>query len=404
MKHASLAAFTVLALALATPVTAQPIEPFDTFIANFEAKAIAAGVTPETYRTVMSGITEDPAIPKLIYGQPEFNQPIWDYIEKRVSANKVAQGKEAMSANADVFASIGKAYGVDPYLLGAIWSVETNYGTILDNDTYIKPIVRSLATLVHERRGRLELDEAELIGALLMIQKGPFTADTLVGSWAGAIGHLQVTPTVVLEYGTDGDGDGVVDLHNSLADALATAAVFIRSLGYAPGVDWGMEVELPEGFDYLLADRTVSKPVSFYADLGVRRANGRDFADLNQQVFLYVPAGKDGPKFLMTPNYTVLKGYNLSDSYAMSVAHMADRLKGSGPYVSEWPRGAAMPDREQRFGIQEALIALGLLEGPADGRIGPKTQAAYAKFQASRGEVADGFITAASYDALRGAL
>src|SRR5690606_19121788 len=117
----------------------------------------------------------------------------------------------------------------------------------------------------------------------------------------------QVNPSNVLAHGTDGDGDGRVDLHNSLADALATSARFLRGLGYQPGVDWGMEVVVPNGFDYLLASRTQLRPLSFFAERGIVRVAGRQFSDLNLPVFLYVPTGQNGPKFLMTGNYLVLK-------------------------------------------------------------------------------------------------
>jgi len=207
----------------------------------------------------------------------------------------------------------------------------------------------------------------------------------------------------VVAHGTDGDGDGRVDLHNSLADALATSARFLRALGYQPGIDWGMEVVVPEGFDYLLATRTELRPIAFFAEQGIVRVAGRQFADASLPVFLYVPAGKDGPKFLMTQNYLALKGYNFSDSYAMSVAHMTDRLKGGGSFVDDWPRGTAFPNLEQRKAVQAALQRLGLYQGAVDGRLGPISQEAYARFQAGRGEVADGFITRASYEALAAA-
>ncbi|KFC62111.1 Membrane-bound lytic murein transglycosylase B [Devosia sp. LC5] len=390
-------------LLLVTSVQAQPVESFDSFIANFRAKALAAGVGAATYDAVMMGLTPDPRVPDLVTNQPEFTTPMWDYIDGRVTSGRIERGKAALSRNADLFSAIGQRYGVDPYLLGAIWGMETDYGSVLGNAGLIRPIVRSLATLVHQRRTRLLEDEADLIGALLLVQRGPLDASHLVGSWAGAIGHLQVNPSNVVAHGTDGDGDGRIDLHNSLADALATSAKFLRDLGYQPGVDWGFEVALPAGFDYLLADREQLRPLSFFAERGVTRANGRAFADMRTPVFLYVPAGKDGPKFLMTGNYLVLKGYNFSDSYAMSVAHMTDRLKGAGSFVQDWPRDTAFPNLAQRKAIQQALIDLGLYRGAVDGRIGPISQAAYARFQAARGEVADGFITRASYEALAAA-
>lgn len=390
-------------LVMTLPAAAQPVQSFDSFITNFRARALAAGVTEATYDAAMSGITPDPRIPELVTSQPEFTTPVWDYIEGRVTAGRIERGKAAMSRNADLFAAVGQAYGVDPYLLGAIWGMETDYGSVLGNDGLIRPIVRSLATLVHQRRSRLVEDEKDLIAALLLVQRGPPDANRLVGSWAGAIGHLQVNPSSVVAHGTDGDGDGRVDLHNSLPDALVTSARFLLALGYRPGVDWGMEVVVPEGFDYLLASRSQLRPVSYFAGLGVARVAGREFADPNLPVFLYVPAGKDGPKFLMTQNYIVLKGYNQSDSYAMSVAHMTDRLKGGGPFVDDWPRNTAFPDLAQRRAIQQALLRLGLYHGEVDGRLGPISQEAYARFQASRGEVADGFITRAAYDALAAA-
>jgi membrane-bound lytic murein transglycosylase B len=376
---------------------------FTQFLHDFEPKAIKAGISAAVYEKATAGLTPDPKIPRLVTGQPEFATPIWDYLDVRVTDSRVTRGKAAMAADAALFRRIGKTYGVDPYILGAIWGIETDYGSVLASHTLIRPIIRSLATLCFEKRGRLALDEAEFVAALKLVQQGPLDAGTLVGSWAGAIGHLQVDPTVILRYGTDGDGDGRVDLVHSLPDALATSARFLLAMGYRPGLDWGYEVRLPPDFDYLLADRAKPHPVSFFAQRGVKRVTGTPFPDPATSVFLYVPAGKDGPKFLMTGNYLVLKGYNFSDSYALAVAHLADRLKGAGDFAAPWPRGTKFPDIEQRRAVQEALVKLGLLKGTSDGRLGPASWRAYAEFQAAHGEVADGFITLAAYQQLMAA-
>jgi membrane-bound lytic murein transglycosylase B len=394
---------TLALVLLATPAVAAPIESFDAFLRNFEPRAIAAGVTPETYRAATAGLTPDPAVPDLVETQPEFSTPVWDYLDKRITPARIERGRAAIGKHKALFEAVGQRTGVDPYILGAIWGMETDYGSVLGNPRLIRPIIRSLATLVHQRRGRLQEDEADFIAALLLVQRNHMAPSALVGSWAGAIGHLQVNPSNVIAHGSDGDGDGVVDLHNSLADALATSAKFLLDLGYRPGLDWGFEVEVPEGFDYLLADRTQLRPLSAFAERGVRRVRGRAFTAPDTPVFLYAPAGASGPKFLMTANYLVLKGYNFSDSYALSVAHLTDRLKGGGDFVASWPRQTKFPDLAQRQAIQQALIQLGLYDGVVDGRIGPVSQAAYARFQASRGEVADGFITLHSYEELAAA-
>ncbi|MBN9363390.1 MULTISPECIES: lytic murein transglycosylase [unclassified Devosia] len=393
-------AFVVAFIGLTSAAFAQPTESFESFIKNFEATAVAAGVTHETYAKAMYGLQPDPNVPALVTAQPEFTTPLWEYIEKRVTDWRIGKGKEAIAENKALLTATGQKYGVDPYLLASIWGIETNYGRVLSDPQYIRPIIPSLATLVHQRRVRLEGDTADLIAALLLVQRGPLDATQLVGSWAGAIGHLQVNPSNVLKYGTDGDGDGAVDLQNSLADALATSAVYIIGLGYKPGLDWGYEVDVPDGFDYLLATRDQLRPISFFTGLGVKRVGGTAFSDPSIPVFLYAPTGAKGPKFLMTNNYLILKGYNFSDSYAMAISHLEDRLQGRGEYITAWPRDTEFPNLEQRRAIQEALIKLGLYEGLVDGRIGPVSQAAYAKFQASKGEVADGFITLHSYEEL----
>jgi len=381
---------------------AAPQQSFEQFVRGLRTEALAAGVTAASYDAAMAGLTPDPRVPDLVETQPEFTTPVWDYLDGRVSAGRIERGRAALARHEALFAAIGERTGVDPYLLAAIWGIETDYGAVLANPNLIRPIVRSLATVAWQHRSRFAEDKADLIAALRLTQSHGGVSP--LGSWAGAIGHLQVNPSNVLAHGTDGDGDGKVDLHASLADALATSAVYLRHLGYRPGVDWGFEVEVPAGFDYLLAERTQLRPIRFFADRGVARVAGRAFADPELPVFLYVPAGAKGPKFLMTGNYLVLKGYNFSDSYALAVAHLTDRLKGGGAFVTPWPRRTLFPDLAQRQFIQQALQRLGFYDGAVDGRIGPVSQAAYARFQAQQGRVADGFITRASYDELAAAL
>ena len=393
MRARLAAAFLVIVFG-AFASTGARADAFSDFVARFEQKAVASGISATLYRTLTADLTPDPRVPNLIAAQPEFTTPIWDYLDSRVSDRRVAAGRKAVAANKDLLASIAARFGVDPYVLAAIWGVETDFGAILDNEKLVRPVLRSLITVCTQHRGRWEEDEAELIAALRLIQDHGWTANTLVGSWAGAIGHTQLIVSGLLRYGVDGDGDGRIDPHASLADALATTANYLRGLGYVSGPDWGYEVEVPQGFDLLLATRDTLRPVRFFAERGIRRVAGRVFADPDEEVFLYLPAGISGPAFLMTRNYLAFKGYNFSDSYALSVAHLTDRLKGGGDFVATWPRSAPMPNLAERIAIQENLKRLGYYDGVVDGRIGPISQRAYAEFQAKSGLPADGFITA----------
>jgi len=399
VARALFATFTLIVGGM--PAGAQPVESFSSFLKGFEQRVVKAGIDRDVYQRAIAGLTERENIPGLVSRQPEFTTPIWQYLEGRVSGGRIERGRKAMAKHKSLFEEVGKAYGVDPAILGALWGMETDYGAVLGNKALVQPIIRSLASLVHQRRGRLEADEQEFISALRLIQDHGWTTQTLVGSWAGAVGHTQVIASGLLAYGTDGDGDGVVNPHLSLADALATSAVYLRALGYQSGVDWGFEVEVPKDFDYSLATRTEMKQIGFFAAHGVKRVKGRQFADMDQAVFLYLPAGQHGPKFLMTPNYLVLKAYNFSDSYALSVAHLTDRLKGSGAFVQGWPKSTKFPNLKQRIAVQNWLLELGHYQGKVDGRLGPISQQAYQRFQENSGLVPDGFITLHSYELLR---
>ncbi|WP_036221910.1 lytic murein transglycosylase [Maritalea myrionectae] len=378
---------------------AAPQQSFSDFIQSFERRAVAEGVSRDFYRRVTKGLTPDPKIKAAQASQPEFERPIWDYIDKRVSAAKIKQGQQKYRANKAIFDRVSAQYGVDPYVLAAIWGIETNYGTIMSHDVYFKPVLRSLFSLVHQRRGRVEADAKELLLVLKLMQAGKMPVDQK-GSWAGAMGHLQIMPTAYSKLAVDFDGDGKIDVHNSLADALASSARWLLSLGYVPGEDWGMEVELPNGFDYRLAGRDQLRTVGFFAQRGVQRVAGRQFGDLDQPVFLYVPAGKNGPKFLMGRNYLAFKGYNFADSYALTVAHLTDRLKGVGPFANDWPRDATFLNRQQRVALQEKLKQLGYYRGGVDGRLGPISQKALRAWQADAGLVVDGFATKQVFDVL----
>ena len=379
---------------------AAPNQSFDAFVKSFEQKAVAAGIKKGLYRQVTSGLTPDPSIKVAQGSQPEFERPIWDYLDKRVTAQRIKIGRAAFQKNKSAFMRVQQAYGVDPYMLAAIWGIETDFGAIMDNPRYFKPVLRSLFSLVHQRRGRVAADEKELIAALRIIQNGEAPKGGLKGSWAGALGQLQIMPTAFLTHATDFDRDGIRDPHNSLEDALASSAKWLLSLDYQPGADWGYEVELPNGFDYLLAGRTTFRPASFFAQRGVKRVKGREFKDLSEQVFLYVPAGSNGPKFLMTQNYLALKGYNFADSYALAVAHLTDRLKGAGPLINDWPRNAKFLNRQQRINLQQRLMDLGFYSDKIDGRFGPISQEALRKWQAANGMKADGFPTVQIYNSV----
>jgi hypothetical protein len=136
--------------------------------------------------------------------------------------------------------------------------------------------------------------------------------------------------------------------------------------------------------------------------LGIRRAGDKPFPPGNERAFLLVPAGSQGPGFLMLPNFRVIMKYNPSEAYALAIGHLADRLRGGVPFLQAWPRQERVLSLAERAEMQQLLASRGFDIGEADGRFGPKTRAAIRDFQAASGMVPDGFATVTVLARLRG--
>jgi len=213
-------------------------------------------------------------------------------------------------------------------------------------------------------------------------------------SWAGAFGQTQFTPTTFQKYASDGDGDGRIDLWNSAPDALASAAKLLSSQGWQRGAGWGYEVTLPKGFAYEDADADTQKPLSEWRARGVKTASGASLPNGGDSAAIYLPAGAQGPAFLLLPNFNVILKYNNAASYALAVGLLADRMADGPGIVRPWPRDERPLSRDERIRFQTALNAAGFDCGTPDGVLGRKTRQALRAWQKSRGVPADGFATA----------
>jgi membrane-bound lytic murein transglycosylase B len=214
----------------------------------------------------------------------------------------------------------------------------------------------------------------------------------MLSSWAGAFGQTQFVPTTFLNEAVDGDGDGKIDLWLNPADALASTAHVIAGAGWIEGKPWGYEVALPAGFAYEDADLDIVKPVAAWKKLGVKTMTG-DALPGDQPASIYLPAGANGPAFLVFPNFKVILKYNNAASYALAVCLLGDQLKGAPAVVAGWPRGLVPLNRDERLALQNSLIALGFDIGKADGMIGAKSRAAVRTWQKAHALPADGYAT-----------
>jgi membrane-bound lytic murein transglycosylase B len=356
----------------------------DAWTLAFRPRALAAGIRAPVFDAAMRGVVFDPAIVEKDRNQNEFTKTIWDYLDTAVSDDRVALGKKALAANADLLDRIEKAYGVDRQVIVAVWGLESAYGTYRGK----LPVIASLATLAYDGR-RAAFFEGELIAALKILQNGDTTADRMVGSWAGASGHTQFMPSSWAAYAVDFNGDGRRDIWgDDPADALASTANYLAHWGWTKGMPWGLEITLPPDFDYEETTAAVRKPVSEWRSMGIVPMAGGQLPDYGPASVL-LPGGARGAAFLIFANFQVIEKYNTADAYVIGIGHLGDRILGGPPIKAGWPREWRALTLDERRTLQARLTAAGFDAGGVDGRIGPKTIAAVIAFQKSLGRVPD---------------
>jgi membrane-bound lytic murein transglycosylase B len=369
---------------------------FSNCIAGLWPDAARRGITRANFERLTTGLRPDLSIMDKLDAQPEFTKAPWDYLDLLVSDDRIARGRELLAQYAPTFAAVERAYGVDRYIVAAIWGVESNYGT-LGGD---RPVLRSTATLACVGRRRDYFRE-EFLSTLEILQRGDIAPDRLIGSWAGAFGPTQFMPTSFKRYAVDFDGDGRRDVVDSIPDVIASTANNLKIDGWVAGQTWGYEVVLPQNFDYLLADRSRAMTVRQWENLGVRRAGGGAFPRLDDRADLLLPAGARGPAFLMLQNFHVIMKYNPAEAYALATGYLADRLRGGGPLVQAWPRDERVLTVNERYEMQQLLARRGFAIGDLDGLLGPRTRLAIRNFQGSVGQTPDGFASSEVLDRLR---
>jgi lytic murein transglycosylase len=377
---------------------AQAQDGFADWRAGFEARAVEAGISAPVVRDALDGVSYDPEVIKRDRNQSEFTKTVWEYLSTAVSDARVANGRKALARMGDALDRIEAEYGVDKHIVTAIWGLESAYGTFRGG----KDVIRSLATLAFDAR-RAAFFEGQLLDALRILEAGDVAPRAMVGSWAGAMGHTQFMPGSYLSYAVDFDGDGKRSIWGDVpVDALASTANYLAEFGWVSGQPWGVEIVLPEGFDYRLAARDILKLPADWAALGVLGTDGAAVPHHGMASVL-LAAGAQGVAFLIFENFAVLERYNTADAYVIGVGHLADRLSGGEGFQGSWPLGDRGLSFDERIELQERLTALGFDTVKIDAKIGPLTINAVRGFQSSVGLVPDGYASPALLERLRDA-
>jgi lytic murein transglycosylase len=360
----------ILALPLVLAAATAARADFDSCVAGLRSAAAAKGVSGATFDRAMAGVTPDMKVIEAMNNQPEFKTPIWDYLGTLVDDEKVAEGRSMMRQHASTLAAAEQRFGVDRHTIAAVWGVESDFGKARGK----MPLVQALSTGACLAPRRNAFFKGELIATLQIIQRGDVRPERLFGSWAGAFGHTQFIPSTYLRLAVDGDGDGRRDLVDSIPDALHSTANFMDKAGWVTGATWGYEVRVPGSYSGGTG-RNPKRPVSHWASQGIVKFDGSALSG-SGNAGLLMPAGRNGPAFLVFKNYDAAYSYNGADSYALAISLLSDRLRGRPGVQGQWPTDDLPLSREQRRELQRLLIQRGYNVGEPDGAVGALTRAA----------------------------
>ena len=381
---------------LAVPALAQE-QPFEEWLRDLRAEAMSLGISAATLDAALATVEAPiPRVLELDRSQPEFVQTFSGYMRNRLSDARIARGQKLLEDYADLFSRIQAEYGVQPHYLVSFWALESNFGDFTGGFS----VINALATLAYDPR-RSDMFRTELLTALRIIQEGHIAADSMTGSWAGAMGQCQFMPSTFYNYARDGDGDGRIDIWNSVPDVMTSAANYLSQNGWQGDERWGREVVLPAGFDFTQTGTGVRKTVTDWNRLGIRRTDGAPLGNADMLGSIELPAGAQGPAFLTYSNYRTTMVWNRSTFYAISVGHLADRFVGGGPIVNMPSEEERPLSRDEVIELQTLLNQQGIDVGTPDGISGSRTRAGVREYQARSGILTDGYANFELLEKLR---
>ena len=373
---------------------------FQAWLQSLWPQAQALGVSRATFDMATRGLEPDLSLPELVIpgrperkepGQPEFVETPADYLKETTFDRLAAQGRKLNDQYRPTLAAIERQFGVAPTVMLAIFGRETDYGRARDTHN----AVRVLATQAYYGK-RKDKFRDEFLLALKMLDQGYVKLSDMKSSWAGAMGLTQLLPSEFYKYAVDFDGDGRLDIWNSVPDALASAAKQLVDKGWQRDLRWSYEVLAPNDVDCTIGVPDNTLPIGEWLRRGFVPAYGRKLspAELAEPASLLQPAGLYGPAFLATKNYFVIKEYNFSDLYVLFVGHLSDRILDPRPFETPWGKVAQLPTRDLDR-MQQILTARGYYHDKIDGKAGMKTRAALGEYQKRKGLKVDCWPTAA---------
>jgi membrane-bound lytic murein transglycosylase B len=359
---------------------------FQACVLNLRSDAVSRGIPAPIAERALANIEVDQRVLDLDRRQPEFLLTFWRYIANSITEDRVTKGRQLLAQHRALFHKVSQRYGVQPEYLVAFWGLESNYGQFMGDF----PTIRSLVSLAcDDRRPKFFADE--LVEALRMMAGDHIEQSMMKGSWAGAFGQTQFMPSTFTRYAVDGDGDGRRDLFRSLPDIFNSSANFLNRSGWQAGQRAAVEVSLPANFPWDQAEPVIEKTIGEWQSLGVRRIDGQPLGAPTTMAAIGLPAGHNGPAFLLLPNFKTIMVWNRSLLYGLAVELLAQRLAGRNAMTATQTVDEPPLSATDIVELQDTLRRKGHYEGELDGLVGPKTRNAIRSYQRQSGLPPDGF-------------
>jgi membrane-bound lytic murein transglycosylase B len=320
--------FLIIYFVIFNPALSLSNEKFNEWLLGFKERAIVQGVSKETADIALKNAKYLERIVALDRKQPEFFEKTYEYIEKRIDEKRIQTAKNLLNENSFLLDKVNNKFNVDKEILIALWGIETNFGV---NKGKVD-IISALSTLSFDNR-RPEYFEKELIILLKLIDNKTIKYESLYGSWAGAIGNFQFMPSTIQKYAINFDDNTEIDLINSFQDSIASAANYLKMIGWNSKDLWGFEIKIDNNFDNSLINtdsRNLKNKISIaqLKSLGFKNKNGSEIKLIDKKEgWVIRPDGEDGPIYIVFDNFLRLLEWNRSLRFAITVGTLSDKIK-----------------------------------------------------------------------------
>ena len=364
-------------------------QTFQEWLQELKADSLREGISKQTVEATFKQAKLLPRVIALDRSQPEFISTFLEYLERRVTPGVIERGRDQLSKHQTLLDNVESEYGVPKHILVAFWGMETHYGSFQGDID----LPSALMTLAYEGR-RAVFFRNQLFNLMRIVDARHNPIQKMRGSWAGAMGHMQFMPTTFMQFGIDADKDGRINVWKSLPDAFYSAANYLARVGWRANAPVMVQVTLPEGFDYSMAQLTLRRSVRDWQQLGVFVPT--HLSDQENAAIL-LPQGWRGPALMVFSNFDVIMDWNRSVNYALAVAHLSEQLVGVADIAIEDNVETEALSFNEMWALQGKLNELGFPAGPPDGFPGLKTQEAIRMYQAKHQLPQDGYASPSLY-------